>query len=207
MKIEELQEKIVWIISIGFIFIMIGGLFLKHYEVRNVLFESTKCQYVTGNEFEYCIDVFSLKNDGNITGWLIKPEEDMNTVAIKVVFKQKNGKKAYIIPTTMQEREEIESQLGIKPTLINPRYITGLDEKLLNGLSENHEIVITLEDGILDGGFGQKIASFYGRSEVKVFNYGLKKEFLDQYDVKKVMEENHLRTDLIISDLKENRCI
>ena len=103
--------------------------------------------------------------------------------------------------------EEIESQLGIKPTLINPRYITGLDEKLLNGLSENHEIVITLEDGILDGGFGQKIASFYGRSEVKVFNYGLKKEFLDQYDVKKVMEENHLRTDLIISDLKENRCI
>lgn len=103
--------------------------------------------------------------------------------------------------------EEIESQLGIKPTLINPRYITGLDEKLLNCLSENHEIVITLEDGILDGGFGQKIASFYGRSEVKVFNYGLKKEFLDQYDVKKVMEENHLRTDLIISDLKENRCI
>lgn len=112
MKIEELQEKIVWIISIGFIFIMISGLFLKHYEVRNVLFESTKCQYVTGNEFEYCIDVFSLKNDGNITGWLIKPEEDMNTVAIKVVFKQKNGKKAYIIPTTMQERKDVSDAMA-----------------------------------------------------------------------------------------------
>lgn len=112
MKIEKLQEKIVWITSVGLIFIIIGGLFLKYYEVRNTLLETTKCQYVMGNEFKYCIDAFSLKNDGNITGWLIKPEEDMNTVAIKVVFKQKNGKKAYIIPTTMQERKDVSDAMA-----------------------------------------------------------------------------------------------
>ena len=102
---------------------------------------------------------------------------------------------------------EIEKQLGINATLINPRFITGLDEEMLEKLEENHNIVITLEDGILDGGFGQKIASFYGTSEMNVFNYGLKKEFLDQYDLKKVMEKNHLQPDLIINDLKNSRCI
>lgn len=102
---------------------------------------------------------------------------------------------------------EIEKQLGINATLINPRFITGLDEEMLEKLEKNHNIVITLEDGILDGGFGQKIASFYGTSEMNVFNYGLKKEFLDQYDLKKVMEKNHLQPDLIINDLKNSRCI
>ena len=102
---------------------------------------------------------------------------------------------------------EIEKQLGINATLINPRFITGLDEEMLEKLEKNHNIVITLEDGILDGGFGQKIASFYGTSEINVFNYGLKKEFLDQYDLKKVMEKNHLQPDLIINDLKNSRCI
>lgn len=102
---------------------------------------------------------------------------------------------------------EIEKQLGINATLINPRFITGLDEEMLEKLEKNHNIVITLEDGILDGGFGQKIASFYGTSEMNVFNYGLKKEFLDQYDLKKVMEKNHLQPDLIINELKNSRCI
>ena len=104
-------------------------------------------------------------------------------------------------------QEELEKQLGIKLTLINPRFITGLDEVLLEHLKEQHQIVITLEDGVLDGGFGQKIASFYGTSDIKVFNYGLKKEFLDQYDLNKVMEENHLRPEFIISDLKHTRCV
>ena len=58
-------------------------------------------------------------------------------------------------------------------------------------LKQNHDTVITLEDGILDGGFGEKIARFYGESNMKVMNYGLKKEFLDRYDVDAVLKENH----------------
>lgn len=111
MRIEKLQEKIVWIVSIGVIFIIIGGLYLKHYEVRNVLLDVSTCQYVSGDEFKYCIDECSLENNGNITGWLIKPGEDMNTVAIKVVFKQKNGDKAYVIPTMMQERKDVSEAM------------------------------------------------------------------------------------------------
>ena len=76
---------------------------------------------------------------------------------------------------------------GITPTLINPRYITGLDNDLLDKLKTTHRAVITLEDGILDGGFGEKIARYYGNSDMRVLNYGLKKEFLDRYDVNEVL--------------------
>lgn len=70
-----------------------------------------------------------------------------------------------------------EEKIGVKVTVINPMYITGVDEKLLEELKKDHSIVITLEDGVLDGGFGEKIARFYGNSDMKVLNYGLKKNF------------------------------
>lgn len=90
---------------------------------------------------------------------------------------------------------------GVMPTLINPRYITGLDEELLENLKKDHTTVITLEDGILDGGFGEKIARFYGPSDVKVYNYGIKKEFLDRYAIEDVLKENHLTVPQILEDV------
>ena len=89
----------------------------------------------------------------------------------------------------------------MKATVINPIYITGVDEKLLEELKKDHSVVITLEDGILNGGFGEKIARFYGNSDMKVLNYGLKKEFLDRYDIGKLLRENRLKADLIVEDL------
>ena len=80
-------------------------------------------------------------------------------------------------------------------------YITGVDEKLLEELKKDHSIVITLEDGVLDGGFGEKIARFYGNSNMKVLNYGLKKEFLDRHDIGKLLTKNRLKADLIVEDL------
>ncbi len=97
--------------------------------------------------------------------------------------------------------EGITAKTGIAPTLINPRYITGLDVELLESLKANHSKVITLEDGILDGGFGEKIARFYGTSDVKVYNYGLKKAFIDRYKVNDILRENHLTPEQIISDI------
>lgn len=96
--------------------------------------------------------------------------------------------------------KEIESRTGLKATLINPYYITGTDDELLESLKADHDVVITLEDGVLDGGFGEKIARFYGNSDVKVLNYGLKKEFLDRYDVNEVLKENHLTPEQIAYD-------
>lgn len=97
--------------------------------------------------------------------------------------------------------KEIESRTGVKATLINPYYITGTDDELLESLKADHDVVITLEDGMLDGGFGEKIARFYGNSDVKVLNYGLKKEFLDRYDVNEVLKENNLTPEQIADDL------
>ena len=94
-----------------------------------------------------------------------------------------------------------EEKTGVKATVINPMYITGVDEKLLEELKKDHSLVITLEDGVLDGGFGEKIARFYGNSDMKVLNYGLKKEFLDRYDIGKLLTKNRLKADLIVEDL------
>ena len=87
----------------------------------------------------------------------------------------------------LQTAEMLEKK-GIHATVINPYYITGLDEGLLEKLKADHDTVVTLEDGILNGGFGEKIARFYGSSDMKVYNYGLKKEFLDRYDVNEVLK-------------------
>ena len=97
--------------------------------------------------------------------------------------------------------ELIEKKTGTAPTLINPRFITGIDEALLDDLKKNHDKVITLEDGILDGGFGEKIARCYGSSDVKVWCYGLKKEFIDRYSVEDVLKANHLTPEQIYSDI------
>lgn len=95
----------------------------------------------------------------------------------------------------------IFEKTGTPSTLINPRYITGLDEEMLEELKKTHSKVVTLEDGILDGGFGEKIARFYGPSEVKVYNYGLKKEFIDRYSVEEILSENRITPELIWEDL------
>ena len=96
---------------------------------------------------------------------------------------------------------KLKAEKNIDATVINPYYITGVDEALLEELKKDHDVVLTLEDGILDGGFGEKIARFYGNSDVKVYNYGLKKEFLDRYDVNEVLKENHLTAEQIVEDI------
>ena len=97
----------------------------------------------------------------------------------------------------------IKKKTGVQPTLINPYYITGVDTDLLESLKAEHDVVITLEDGVLDGGFGEKIARFYGDSDMKVLNFGLKKEFLDRYDVDEVLKDNHLTAEQIAEDVEK----
>ncbi len=97
--------------------------------------------------------------------------------------------------------ERIQQATGVHPTIINPYYISGTDDELLEQLKADHDIVITLEDGILDGGFGEKISRFYGSSQMKVLNFGFKKQFLDRYNVSDILKENHLTADLIAEDV------
>lgn len=97
--------------------------------------------------------------------------------------------------------EKVAEKTGVNPTVINPYYITGTDNDLLSDLKKDHDMVITIEDGILDGGFGEKISRFYGDSDMKVLNFGLKKEFLDRYVVDDVLKANHLTADQIVDDI------
>ena len=122
---------------------------------------------------------------------------------------EKNGEKIAIIALgdfyQLGEnlRNKIITELNIEPTLINPRYITGLDNELLDELMEKHYLVITLEDGILDGGFGEKISRYYSDTNMLVKNYGIKKSFYDRYSVEELLKENNLTVEQIIEDIKE----
>ena len=91
---------------------------------------------------------------------------------------------------------------GIDATLINPRYLTGVDEQLLDELKSDHQLVVTLEDGSLDGGFGERIARYYGPTDMRVLNFAVKKALYDRYDVNELLRENHLTEAQIVADIK-----
>ncbi len=132
-----------------------------------------------------------------------KDFSDLNKYSV-----ERRGKKVAVIAAgafyQLGEKcvEELVSK-GYNPTLINPRYLSGLDETLLRGLETDHQIVITLEDGMLDGGFGEKVARFYGTSDMKVKCYGLKKEFADRYNLDQLMLANRLTPDQIVKDVMD----
>ena len=90
---------------------------------------------------------------------------------------------------------------GINPTLINPRFITGIDTEMLDDLKRSHRIVVTLEDGALEGGFGEKIARYYGPSDMKVLCYGAKKQFVDRYNIAEFLADNRLVDTMIVEDI------
>lgn len=93
----------------------------------------------------------------------------------------------------------LKEQKGIDATLINPRYITGLDEEMLESLKADHEKVITLEDSALEGGFGEKIARFYGDSDMRTLCFGIKKGLYDRYDYQQLAKDNELTPEQIVA--------
>lgn len=93
---------------------------------------------------------------------------------------------------------------GIDATLINPRFVSGIDEEMLADLDNNHRLVVTLEDGCVEGGFGSKISQYYSLKPMKVMNCGLKKEFRDRYDVDELLTEYRLQPEQIAEDIKKN---
>ena len=96
-----------------------------------------------------------------------------------------------------KEVKELLKENGIDATLINPRFITGIDEEVLEKLKENHGLVITLESAVLDGGFGEKVTRFYGTSNMKVMNFGAKKEFTDRVPAEEILRRNNLTKEQI----------
>lgn len=135
--------------------------------------------------------------------------EDTTDYSILNKFKvEEQGEKIALIglgnflPLAKEVKQELKKQLNINATVINPRFITGLDNELLENLKQNHSLVITLEDGVINGGFGEKISRYYGSSNMKVLNYGAEKEFTDRIPIDKLYEKYHLTKELIVNDIK-----
>lgn len=103
--------------------------------------------------------------------------------------------------TAVKAADILKTSHGIDATVINPYYISDIDADTLNELKKDHAVVATLEDGYLEGGFGAKIAAYYGSSDMKVLNFGIKKEFIDRYDVAEVLKDNHLTPEQIAEDI------
>lgn len=122
---------------------------------------------------------------------------------------EKQGEKAAIIALgdfyQMGESlaAAVKEELGFTSTLINPRFASALDTDLLEEIGHNHSLVVTLEDGIVDGGFGHKIAAFYSASNVKVKNYGLEKKFYDRYNPAELLKELGMTNEAMVNDIKE----
>ena len=170
---------------------------------------ATKEEYLKMLEFSYLNKEFPLAIRVPFTNIISTGEVDNTDYSILNKFKvTQSGSEVALIGVgnfyhlALEVAQNLENE-GIKATVINPRFISGLDKELLNSLKENHKLVVTLEDGVLDGGFGQKVASFYGNSDIKVLNYGAEKEFPDRVSIAKLYEKYRLKKELIVSDIKE----
>lgn len=121
----------------------------------------------------------------------------------KVIHKGKNV--AIIAAGSFSQKGENVARLltekGINATLVNPRYLNDVDTDTLEGLKTDHQLVVTLEDGCKDGGFGERIASFYGLSDMKVLVGGIKKGLYDRFDVNKLLSDNNLLDEQIVDEI------
>ena len=97
---------------------------------------------------------------------------------------------APLLDIALNAGDFLKNDYGVEITVISPTFLSGVDKELLNGLKENHGLIVTLEDGQLEGGFGQRIASFYGADDMKVLSFGLEKAFKDVSDTKSVLTAN-----------------
>ena len=121
----------------------------------------------------------------------------------KVIHKGKNV--AIIAAGSFFQKGENVARLlkekGFNATLVNPRYLNDVDIETLEGLKTDHQLVVTLEDGCKDGGFGERIASFYGLSDMKVLVGGIKKGLYDRFDVNKLLSDNNLLDEQIVDEI------
>lgn len=118
---------------------------------------------------------------------------------------QKGEKVAIIAAGSFYQKGEnvvrLLAEKGIKATLINPRYLNEVDRETLDSLKGGHKLVVTLEDGSKDGGFGERIAAYYGTSEMKVLVGGIKKDLYDRFDLQQLLSDNRLLDEQIVEDV------
>lgn len=178
--------------------------------IPNIVYLAPTCkeEYLKMLDWSVEQDKYSVAIRVPATNYIVSEVEDNTDYSILNKYKlvEKGSKVAIIGLGDFFElgkcvKAELKSKLNIDATLINPRFITGIDKEMLEELKSSHEIVITLENGTLDGGFGEKISRFYGNSSMKVLNYGAFKEFNDRVPMDELNARYHLTKELICEDI------
>lgn len=134
---------------------------------------------------EPCDDDYSQLN----TFKMVRPGADVAIIGVGNFLKK------------AEEVATLLTQKGIKPSVINPRFVSGVDTQMLNELMADHSLVVTLEDGSLDGGFGERIARYYGTTEMRVMCRGVEKALYDRYDVEQLLTDSRLQNQQIVDDI------
>lgn len=106
-----------------------------------------------------------------------------------------------LITMAKEVAKKIKEEEGLDITVINPRFLSGLDEQLLDSLKENHKLIITIEDVELMGGYGQNIASYYGEDDIMVKNYGISKAFHTDFDADELLAKNGMSVDNLYNEI------
>jgi len=130
-------------------------------------------------------------------------EKDYSNLNKSLVVQEGDKVALFALGDFFQMGEEfaaaINNKFGFMPTLVNPRYMTGIDTDLLESLKDKHQLIITLEDGIVEGGYGPKVTTYYGTCDMKVVNLGLRKEFVNLYKVDELLQSNGLTRENILN--------
>ena len=173
-----------------------------------VLSPTTEKEFV--GMLDWALDVHTGASVILIPGGQILNRPDVNGFdgVMKYKIEQSGEKVAIIALGDFYQKGEslaaaVEAELGFKPTLINPRVATLVDKETLDGLKKNHKVVVTLEDGVLSGGFGEKIVAYLGDSDLKVKTYGLNKVFYDRYKPAELLKELGITNESMINDVKK----
>ena len=101
--------------------------------------------------------------------------------------------------------EDDETHAAITATLVDALQYSTMDAELLTMLADGHRLVVTLEDGQLEGGWGEKVTAFYANSNnakashVRVLNFGASKEFTDRVPLDELNERYGLTAATIVS--------
>lgn len=109
-----------------------------------------------------------------------------------------------LLPLALKTAQKYKEDTGKNIAVINPKFLTGLDEELLNDLTNNHRLIITLEDGELEGGYGHRISSFYGMTEMKVKNYGISKAFHTDFNADELLAQHGISVDQLVTYMKNS---
>ena len=178
--------------------------------VPNLIYLAPSCTEEYKKMFEFATNQkehpVGIRVPGNMVSSGVEDSTDYSVYNKNKVM-QKGSKVALfavgiLLPMAMEVAKKVKEDVGFDITVINPLFLTGLDEELLNELKENHDLVITIEDGELMGGYGQNLASFYGDTDIKVKNYGISKEFHTDFVADELLAENGISVENLVGEIK-----